>query len=104
MKIYIIHNDYENSDNGGYIHEITAYSTRELAERAIKTMIIDEVEQQLSNGTIVKTKAGKIKFDCHDSNCDVEITDTKLCLRDCWGFIDEIWIEELDVVTEVPAQ
>lgn len=99
MKIYLIHNYYENND-GENSHEITAYSTRKLAERAIKFMISDEVEQQLSNGTIVKQRNGKIKFDCHDSNCDVVITDTKLCLRDGWGFTDEIWIEELDVVTE----
>ena len=60
-------------------------------------MIIDEVEQQLSNGTIIK-RNGKIKFDCHNSNCDVEITETKLCLRDDWGFIDEIWIEEIELI------
>lgn len=100
MKIYLIHNDYESNDSGENSHEITAYATREFAERAIKFMISDEVEQQLSNGTIVKRRNGKIKFDCHDSNCDVIITDTKLCLRDGWGFADEIWIEELDIVTE----
>lgn len=97
MTIYLIHNDYENNDNGGYIHEIEAYATRELAEKAIKTMIIDEIEQQLSNGTIVKQN-DKIEFDSHDSNCDVIITDTKLCLRNGWGFIDEIYIEEKELI------
>ncbi len=33
-----------------------------------------------------------------------EVTATKLCLRNDWGFRDEIWIEELDVVTGVQAQ
>lgn len=102
MKIYLIHNDYENNNDGGYIHEITPCATRNIAEQLIKPMIADELQTQLDNGTIVE-RNGTIEFDCHDSNCTIIITDTELRLRDFWGFSDEIWIEEAEVITEIKA-
>lgn len=98
MKIYLIRNEFDNG-NGETENTIKAYATRNLAEQAIKTMIDNEVEMFIDDGTLVRNSNGLISFADYVGDSFIEVTDTKLCLRNDWCFFDEIWIEELDVVT-----
>lgn len=97
IKIYLIRNEYFNPDENAII-EVKAYATKELALEAIKPMIKDEIEQQIENGIIERNENGSICFADESVVGDLYVSDCKLSIQDNWGFADDIWIEEVELI------
>lgn len=99
MKIYLIRNEFDNG-NGEIENTVTAYAAKQLAEQAIKTMIDDEINMLINDGTLARNDDGTIEFANFVGDSFIEVTDTKLCLRNDWNFTDNIWIEEKELIME----
>lgn len=102
-KIYLIRNEFDNG-NGEIENTVKAYATHELAKQEITKIIKKEIEMFVNDGTLERKSDGTIDFADNVDDSFIEVTATKLCLRNDWGFCDEIWIEELDIVTGGQAQ
>lgn len=103
MKIYLIVNNYQNSETGNSL-DITAYATEEQAKEKIKDMIADEIEQQLENGLIEHDGNGDIILPYNeDDSASCEISDTALFIDNGWGVVDEIYIKETAMEEQPPT-